>query len=112
MSDLCPTCGGGIWPGREPTNCSDTFHGERQPDEVDILRTRVAELEAEVAELKNREAHLDTAFRLAGETENAMRAALIMVKREQDAASMGGDITLTPEQVQQIDAALAGKGKR
>lgn len=26
MSDLCPTCGGGVFPGRQITQCPDAFH--------------------------------------------------------------------------------------
>ena len=28
--DLCPTCGGGVYPGRQSTDCPDVFHGPRQ----------------------------------------------------------------------------------
>mgnify|MGYP000969646827 CR=1 FL=1 len=31
MSDLCPKCGGGVWPGREVTRCPDTFHTLNAP---------------------------------------------------------------------------------
>jgi hypothetical protein len=30
MSKLCPTCGGGVFPGRQITDCVDPFHGEKQ----------------------------------------------------------------------------------
>ena len=29
QTKFCPTCGGGIWPGRQPAQCPDEFHGER-----------------------------------------------------------------------------------
>lgn len=25
-NQLCPTCGGGVWPGKETARCSDAFH--------------------------------------------------------------------------------------
>lgn len=28
-SGLCPTCGGGKWPGRQETECVDKFHGPK-----------------------------------------------------------------------------------
>lgn len=31
MSDLCPKCGGGVWPGREVTRCVDPFHTLNAP---------------------------------------------------------------------------------
>lgn len=30
MSGLCPTCGGGTFPGRQITDCPDAFHGKRE----------------------------------------------------------------------------------
>jgi len=32
-NDLCPTCGGGIWPGRELAKCADAFH---QPERKEM----------------------------------------------------------------------------
>ena len=28
-TELCPTCGGGKWPGREVSSCTNEFHGEK-----------------------------------------------------------------------------------
>ena len=36
MSDLCPSCGGGLWPGREETACKDMFHPWNQEKEPDL----------------------------------------------------------------------------
>lgn len=30
MKDLCETCGGGVFPGRQETDCPDLFHGPSQ----------------------------------------------------------------------------------
>lgn len=29
QTDLCQTCGGGVFPGRQMTNCPDRFHGNQ-----------------------------------------------------------------------------------
>lgn len=37
MNDLCPTCGGGIWPGRQTTQCPNAFHRQGKPLEAKIF---------------------------------------------------------------------------